>query len=191
MKRLLAILAVSLVLSGCGPSLKDVESQARESMQNYMDTDASMSGYSVKVDAVEAIKENGNTYRGIARVQVGGEEYPVSVSIVADGDNLMWSTERGAFMFLIRHQKEPAPNHGDELRWVVQVASLSNASVADGLVESLAKTGLKTYKRQSKEGMNRVFVGPFTDRTEADRLRVQLNSQHKLNGFVARYQEPE
>lgn len=160
-------------------------------MQDYFDTDANMRGYKIKVGALQAIKENGNTYRGIARVQVGGEEYPVSVSIVADGENLMWSAERGAFMFLMRHQKEPAPNYGAELRWVVQVASLSDASVADGLVESLTKTGFKTYKRQSKEGMSRVFVGPVSDRTEADRLRVQLNSQHKLNGFVARYQEPE
>jgi hypothetical protein len=184
---------VLLVLSGCGPSLEEIQNNAKESMQSHFDTDANMSGYKIKVDGVDAIKENGNTYRGVARVQVGGEEYPVNVSIVADGEKLLWSAERGAFIFLMRHQKEkePAPNYGAELRWVVQVASLSDASVADGVVETLTSAGFKTYKRQSKEGMNRVFVGPVSDRAEADGLREQLSGQHNLNGFVARYQEPE
>jgi DedD protein len=36
--------------------------------------------------------------------------------------------------------------------------------------------------------MNRVFVGPVIERTEANRLREQLNRQHKLSGFVVRFQ---
>ncbi|MBS7690072.1 SPOR domain-containing protein [Pseudomonas lalucatii] len=38
------------------------------------------------------------------------------------------------------------------------------------------------------DGMNRVFVGPLIERAEADRLRDQLKRQHKLNGFVVRFQ---
>ena len=53
--------------------------------------------------------------------------------------------------------------------------------------EDPSTQGYNAYIRNF-DGMNRVFVGPLIERAEADRLRDQLNRQHKLNGFVVRFQ---
>lgn len=71
--------------------------------------------------------------------------------------------------------------------WSVQLASLSSRSGAEALQKTLRSQGYNAYIRQV-DGMNRVFVGPVIERKEADRLRDQLNRQHKLSGFVVRFQ---
>ncbi|MHA6494473.1 SPOR domain-containing protein [Pseudomonas borbori] len=71
--------------------------------------------------------------------------------------------------------------------WSVQLASLSSKEGAQSLQKTLRSQGYNAYIR-SVDGMNRVFVGPLIERVEADRLRDQLNRQHKLNGFVVRFQ---
>lgn len=86
----------------------------------------------------------------------------------------------------------PAPaSHLDAsnlpVSWSVQLASLSSRSGAEKLQQTLRSKGYNAYVR-SFEGMNRVFVGPVIERAEADRLRDVLNRQHKLNGFVVRFQ---
>ena len=73
------------------------------------------------------------------------------------------------------------------ISWSVQLASLSSRSGAESLQKTLRSQGYNAYIR-SVEGMNRVFVGPLIERAEADRLRDQLMRQHKLNGFVVRFQ---
>ena len=73
------------------------------------------------------------------------------------------------------------------LSWSVQLASLSSASGAQALQKTLRSQGYNAYVR-TFDGMNRVFVGPLIERAEANRVRDQLNRQHKLNGFVVRFQ---
>ncbi|MCR4510375.1 SPOR domain-containing protein [Pseudomonas sp. 32.2.56] len=73
------------------------------------------------------------------------------------------------------------------ISWSVQLASLSSGEGAQKLQKTLRSQGYNAYIR-SVDGMNRVFVGPLIERAEADRLRDQLNRQHKLNGFVVRFQ---
>jgi len=76
---------------------------------------------------------------------------------------------------------------GLPVSWSVQLASLSSRSGAEALQKTLRSQGYNAYIRQV-DGMNRVFVGPVIERREADRLRDQLNRQHKLSGFVVRFQ---
>ncbi|WP_300651734.1 SPOR domain-containing protein [Pseudomonas sp.] len=71
--------------------------------------------------------------------------------------------------------------------WSVQLASLSSRAGAETLQKTLRSQGYNAYIRQV-DGMNRVFVGPVIERTEANRLREQLKRQHKLSGFVVRFQ---
>lgn len=71
--------------------------------------------------------------------------------------------------------------------WSVQLASLSSRPSADALQAKLRSQGYNAYVR-SADGMNRVFVGPVIERTEADRLRDQLNKQNGVKGFVVRFQ---
>lgn len=73
------------------------------------------------------------------------------------------------------------------ISWSVQLASLSSRSGAETLQKTLRSQGYNAYIR-TFEGMNRVFVGPLIERAEAERLRDQLNRQHKLSGFVVRFQ---
>lgn len=73
------------------------------------------------------------------------------------------------------------------ISWSVQLASLSSGEGAQKLQKTLRSQGYNGYIR-TFDGMNRVFVGPLIERAEADRLRDQLNRQHKLNGFVVRFQ---
>lgn len=86
---------------------------------------------------------------------------------------------------------QPAPSKLDAnslpISWSVQLASLSSSDGAQNLQKTLRSQGYNAYIR-SVDGMNRVFVGPLIERAEADRLRDQLNRQHKLNGFVVRFQ---
>ncbi|MFZ3153537.1 SPOR domain-containing protein [Pseudomonas sp.] len=86
---------------------------------------------------------------------------------------------------------QPAPSKLDAnslpISWSVQLASLSSSEGAQKLQKTLRSQGYNAYIR-SVDGMNRVFVGPLIERAEADRLRDQLNRQHKLNGFVVRFQ---
>lgn len=73
------------------------------------------------------------------------------------------------------------------ISWSVQLASLSSRPGAETLQKTLRSQGYNAYIR-SFDGMNRVFVGPLIERAEAERLRDQLNRQHKLNGFIVRFQ---
>lgn len=86
----------------------------------------------------------------------------------------------------------PAPakrvdGNGLPVSWSVQLASLSSRAGAETLQKTLRSQGYNAYIR-TVDGMNRVFVGPLIERGEADRVRDQLNRQHKLNGFVVRFQ---
>ena len=87
-------------------------------------------------------------------------------------------------------QKAPAERldaNSLPVSWSVQLASLSSRPGAETLQKTLRAQGYNAYIRAA-DGMNRVFVGPLVERVEADRLRDQLNRQHKLNGFVVRFQ---
>lgn len=73
--------------------------------------------------------------------------------------------------------------------WTIQLASLSSRASAEALTTKLRSQGYNAYLR-TFEGMNRVFVGPVIERTEANRLRDVLERQQQLKGFVVRF-KPE
>jgi DedD protein len=74
--------------------------------------------------------------------------------------------------------------------WSVQLASLSSRENAEKLQKTLRSQGYNAYIRTA-DGMNRVFVGPLVERAEANRLRDQLQRQHKLDGFVIRFKQDQ
>ncbi len=75
---------------------------------------------------------------------------------------------------------------GLPVSWSIQLASLSSRANAEALVQKLRAQGYNGYMRQV-EGMNRVYVGPLIERSEAERLREQLKRQQKLDGFIVRF----
>lgn len=71
--------------------------------------------------------------------------------------------------------------------WSIQLASLSNRANAMALQKTLRSQGYNAYIRHV-DGMNRVYVGPLIERSEASRLCDQLKRKHNLSGFVVRFQ---
>ena len=61
---------------------------------------------------------------------------------------------------------------------------------AESLQQTLRSQGYNAYIRTA-DGMNRVFVGPLVERSEANRLRDVLQRQQKLDGFVVRFKPEE
>jgi len=80
-------------------------------------------------------------------------------------------------------------NNNLPVSWSIQLASLSNRASAESLQQTLRSQGYNAYIRTA-DGMNRVFVGPLVERSEANRLRDLLQRQQKLDGFVVRF-KPE
>lgn len=100
----LALALVSLLLVACGPSPEKVGEMVKTSMQQTFSTDKQFSQFGLTVESVQAIKESDNRYQGMATIRHDGTTHNVPVQITAQGDNVIWKTEPGAFMFVI--QKE-------------------------------------------------------------------------------------
>ncbi|WAE54883.1 SPOR domain-containing protein [Stutzerimonas frequens] len=89
--------------------------------------------------------------------------------------------------------QKPEPrldNNNLPVSWSIQLASLSNRASAENLQQTLRSQGYNAYIRTA-DGMNRVFVGPLVERSEANRLRDVLQRQQKLDGFVVRFKPEE
>lgn len=76
------------------------------------------------------------------------------------------------------------------VQWAVQVASVSSEQTAEKLSKELITSGWKPYTTR-REGKSRVFLGPFSTRSEANASMDELASKKALKGFVLRYSEPE
>jgi len=73
------------------------------------------------------------------------------------------------------------------ISWSVQLASLKNRTNAEKMRNELRSKGYNAYVR-SADGMNKVLVGPLIERTDANRLRDELEVKQRLKGFVVRFQ---
>jgi len=73
-------------------------------MQQTFDSDPQFKEWHLAVIRVQALKQVGNRYQGIATVVHEGTSHDIPVEITAEGSNVMWKTEPGALMFVA--QKE-------------------------------------------------------------------------------------
>ena len=71
--------------------------------------------------------------------------------------------------------------------WAVQLASLQNGDSARALEEKLRDKGFNPYLRITGR-THRVFVGPITSRQEASRVRDELATELRLDGFVVNFE---
>jgi hypothetical protein len=95
-----ALVMLCALLAACGPSLEQIAQRVQASMQESPD----VRKLGVSVTKVLVMKESGNKYQGLATVEYKGLERQVPVQVTADGENVMWRTEPGAFMFVIQHE---------------------------------------------------------------------------------------
>jgi len=135
-----------------------------------------------------------------------GQPFPEEFEIIDERDETVAETAPSEPVAPAPSEPEPAPSTAEApepprpeqhldaanlpVSWSVQLASLSSRESAEALRTKLRSQGYNAYLR-TFEGMNRVFVGPLIERTEANRLRDVLERQHKLNGFVVRFKPEE
>ena len=107
--KLLLIAIFSLALAACDRSTSEIATNVKASMQQKFDSDEAFKTFSLKISTVTLVKESGNKYQGIATVLSGsGNEHRVTIDVVADGQNLIWHTENGAFLFLAQEALKQA-----------------------------------------------------------------------------------
>lgn len=82
---------------------------------------------------------------------------------------------------------QPAVKEG---AWLVQLASFSNKAYADKLVAKLQAGGYTAFVQQtdsSSGAVSRVFVGPETQRNQAEQTLAALEKAYQLKGIVVAY----
>jgi len=94
------IVFTALFIAGCSPSSQDIGETVKVSMQQKFDSDAQFKKWHLQVRSVQAVKQDGNRYQGVAAVVYKGTSHDVPVDITADGSNVIWKTDPGGFVFV-------------------------------------------------------------------------------------------
>lgn len=83
------------------PDTAGLASNVATSMGNSLRSDDSYRQYGITIPSVTLVRTGDNTYTGQATVQPSnGSSHQVSVTVICDGDNMMWETQPGAFAWL-------------------------------------------------------------------------------------------
>ena len=97
-KRAAVVFFAAALLVGCGVSTEQIGETTKASIQQTFDTDAQIKTFHLTVTNVQVLKQGDNRYQGIAKVVHDGTSYDVPVEITADGSNVKWKAEPGAFV---------------------------------------------------------------------------------------------
>jgi hypothetical protein len=106
------VAAAALLLTGCGgtPDRAELSDQVRESMQETLTNDPNFSDFEMVVVKVHLDEPSGTEYNGVATIKTAkGTEREVPVEVTADGSDLQWRTEPGAFGFAAQEVFDGAP----------------------------------------------------------------------------------
>ena len=106
----LVLLAISLFISGCGPSIDALSETVRNSMQQQFDTNEQFKSYGLKVEKVTLVHEQDKKYKGVASVVLDGKAHEVIITVTADGNNVIWEAPPGSFMFIAQLEMQKILN---------------------------------------------------------------------------------
>ncbi|MCS5712637.1 SPOR domain-containing protein [Candidatus Berkiella aquae] len=85
-------------------------------------------------------------------------------------------------------QASPAPSAETESKFIVQVGAFRTLQQAEELKAQLTLSGMQasiqTFERSPSDTWHRVYVGPFTNKSEAHVLQQRLQQTQALNGLV-------
>lgn len=100
MKKILFLIVMILMITGCNLSKEEIGKTVTASMQEKFDTDQAFKRYHLKVGNIQLFKQTNTEYSGLVSLYLGQEKHQIYVIINIDGKNVMWRTENGAFLFL-------------------------------------------------------------------------------------------
>jgi hypothetical protein len=95
---LFPLLIVVVILAGCRPSNEQIGGTVKASMQRTVDSDPDLKNLHLTVDSVVVIRAGDNSYRGLAKVKSDSQSHDIPIELTADGKNVIWHTEPGAFL---------------------------------------------------------------------------------------------
>ena len=98
------LFSLSFLISACGPSSDDVSKQVLASMQEKFDTDANLKQFHLVAKSAQFVKQEGNQFKGIVKVQSKDGVHDISVTATTDGKNVIWEAPSDAFSFLAMEQ---------------------------------------------------------------------------------------
>lgn len=108
--RIAVTILLALTVFGCGLSREQISETVKTSMQEKFDTDPQFKDWHLTVTSVQVLKQGGNQYQGIAKINYEGTLHDVPVDITVDGNNVMWKSDPGAFMFVIQKEMDELQN---------------------------------------------------------------------------------
>lgn len=86
----------------------------------------------------------------------------------------------------LAEEKPALDQEGIPVAWTLQLASFQDKTNAEKLRVTLIKKGYKAYVRE-RDGLSKVFVGPDIQRTQIEKLRLELKKEFKLDGLILRF----
>lgn len=81
----LALLIVSSLISGCGPSIDELNKKVKGSVQEYFDSNDVLKAYGMKVNSVSLSSVQEDKYNGHVSVEFNGGEHDVNISVDTRG----------------------------------------------------------------------------------------------------------
>ncbi len=109
------------------------------------------------------------------------EKHLVKAEATAPAKSTLKSAEKPADKSSDKFNDKATNKHADKEKskaYIVQVAAVTDKAKAEQLQKRLKQAGIKSYSQKisSKDGERfRIRVGPFSNREEADKMRVRLN----------------
>ncbi|WP_148664578.1 hypothetical protein [Herbaspirillum robiniae] len=101
-------IALALALLGCSPSTESIGETVKSLMQKKFSESDELKNYKLEVVKVDVIHESGNKYRGMAKVMLNGAPHDVGMSILSDGDKIMYEIPPENLGFLVQEAMKQA-----------------------------------------------------------------------------------
>ncbi|QRZ09255.1 hypothetical protein JN086_14205 [Mycolicibacterium austroafricanum] len=145
-----------------------VAGQVKRTMQDKLDNDSDLAKLGLTVVDVTLVHKAGNEYKGLATIRTPkGTERDVPVDVTADGDNILWETPPGAFLFAAQEQLENPP---------------AAAPPLPGGVTTLRPTRGGMVYIVTKSGKTRCQISDYEIGCQAPFTHSPLVGSHRANG---------
>lgn len=191
-KNIILVLFLSFSLVGCSKEINlfftspdDIAKELKPKIHQHLNEDGNFKAYHLKVLDLTVMKVQGNSYKGMAKVEHEGDIHNLTVNIVYDGENYMWEIPAGEFLPITTKSarqelqnlstqletwsntvEEETPNHHSDYYAAAEAA----AAVAE---ESAQVVRYKSVENQnSKPSFNCAKASNYVERTICSNPRL-------------------